>query len=124
MIGDLDAKRGESLLEEIGKSVKTCAMEKPPPADSRLSVGHFQVTDVTNWDSLRALFLSAWAKYGKIDVVLANAGVPERPPFLFEDATDQDGFLKEPDFRLIDVNLNGVLRSMCLLSDIVCGKLS
>ena len=52
------------------------------------------------------------AKFGSIDAVLANAGAPERPPFLFEDSLDENGLLEEPDFRLIDINLNGVMRSI------------
>ncbi|EXJ86767.1 hypothetical protein A1O3_03721 [Capronia epimyces CBS 606.96] len=93
IVGDLDVARGESLLEEIG------------------GAGLFQKTDVTNWESLRALFEAAKAKYGAIDAVLANAGVPERPPFLFDETLDENGLLKEPDFRLIDINVNGVMRT-------------
>lgn len=67
---------------------------------------------MTQWESLKSLFATARSKYGTIDVVLANAGMPEREPFLLQHQLDATGELIEPDCRLIDVNLNGVLRSI------------
>ncbi|OQV07301.1 hypothetical protein CLAIMM_11756 [Cladophialophora immunda] len=96
IIADVDVQRGESLIKEIGGLFEGC----------------FQKTDVTDWHSLLASFKSAFEKYGSIDAVLANAALPERPPMLFDNAVDENGELKAPDFRLIDVNLNGVLRSI------------
>ena len=66
---------------------------------------------MTQWESLRSLFETARGKYGTIDVVIANAGMPEKGPFLLQDQMDANGELAEPDCRIIDVNLNGVLRS-------------
>lgn len=66
---------------------------------------------MTQWESLKSLFETARSKYGTIDVVIANAGMPEKGPFLLQELVDANGELLEPDFRLIDVNLNGVLRS-------------
>lgn len=66
---------------------------------------------MTQWESLRSLFETARSKYSTIDVVIANAGMPEKGPFLLQDQMDANGELAEPDFRIIDVNLNGVLRS-------------
>ncbi|EXJ73913.1 uncharacterized protein A1O5_02207 [Cladophialophora psammophila CBS 110553] len=93
VVGDLDVARGESLVKEIGGN------------------GIFQKTDITNWESLRDLFEAAKSNYGSIDVVMANAGAPERPPFLFDESFDGNGLLKEPDLSIIDVNLNGVMRT-------------
>ncbi|KAJ2901615.1 hypothetical protein MKZ38_001635 [Zalerion maritima] len=93
VIGDLDAKSGESVLQTLGGAAV------------------FQQTDVTRWESLQSLFDLARRKYGDIDAVFANAGLPEREPFLYEDKLDANGDLMEPDFRVIDVNLNGVLRT-------------
>ena len=42
----------------------------------------------------------------------ANAGIPEQSNFLLEDRLDENGELAEPSFKLIDVNVNGVMRSM------------
>ncbi|UPK95064.1 hypothetical protein LCI18_005999 [Fusarium solani-melongenae] len=97
VIGDLDDRNGEALLGAIK------------------GAGVFQKTDVTQWESLKSLFATARSKYGTIDVVLANAGMPEREPFLLQHQLDAAGELIEPDSRVIDVNLNGVLRSTSLI---------
>ena len=78
----------------------------------KYSKGFFQSTDVTSWTSLCALFSAAATKFGSIDIVCANAGIPEKSGFLLDDELDSDGKLKEPSFKLIDVNVNGVARSM------------
>jgi NAD(P)-dependent dehydrogenase (short-subunit alcohol dehydrogenase family) len=98
----------------MGELLSISSLPKMAVTQTRTRQGLFQKADVTNWESLRNLFEAAKAKFGSVDVVLANAGVPERPPFLFDDNLDEDGLLKEPDFNLIDINLNGVLRSMLL----------
>lgn len=77
--------------------------------------GLFHRTDVTNWQSLLSLFKTAFEKFGSIDHVCANAGVPEQSNFLLEDRLDSDGQLLEPSFKLLDVNVNGVLRSNGIL---------
>ncbi|KEF56780.1 uncharacterized protein A1O9_06970 [Exophiala aquamarina CBS 119918] len=102
VIGDLDVVRGESLLREIGEQ------------------GIFEKTDVTNWESLRNLFERAKDQFGSVDIVLANAGIPERPPYLFDVVLDDNGLLKEPDFCLVDINLNGVLRSIATAHLWIC----
>lgn len=66
---------------------------------------------MTSWTSLRSFFAAAVARFGSIDVVCANAGIPEKSNFLLEDTMDVDGELQEPSFKLIDVNVNGVMRS-------------
>lgn len=67
---------------------------------------------MTSWTSLRAFFSATAAKFGSIDIVCANAGIPEKSGFLLEDELDADGELKEPNFKLMDVNVNGVMRSI------------
>jgi len=93
VIADLDTKGGQEL------------------ADSFNGSGLFHRTDVTDWQSLLSLFKTAFERFGSIDHVCANAGVPEQSNFLLEDRLDQDGQLLEPNFKLLDVNVNGVLRT-------------
>jgi NAD(P)-dependent dehydrogenase (short-subunit alcohol dehydrogenase family) len=93
VIGDLDTANGENLLERLGGD------------------GFVQKTDVRDWRSLRSLFVATRAKYGRIDVVFANAGMPERDGFLLDETLDEDGELAEPGFDIMDVNVNGVLRT-------------
>lgn len=71
----------------------------------------FQRADVTDWSSLVSLFEAAFTRFGSIDCVCANAGMPEKGDFLLQDIVDDDGNLAEPDFKIIDVNVNGVMRS-------------
>lgn len=71
----------------------------------------FHRADVTEWNSLVALFEAAFRRFGSIDCVCANAGMPEKGDFLLQDLVDADGKLAEPDFKIIDVNVNGVMRS-------------
>jgi len=71
----------------------------------------FHKTDVTAWASLLSLFKTTFAKFGSIDHVCANAGIPEQSNFLLEDRLDENGELAEPSFKLIDVNVNGVMRT-------------
>ncbi|KPV72832.1 uncharacterized protein RHOBADRAFT_46422 [Rhodotorula graminis WP1] len=60
-------------------------------------------TDVTSWESQVALFDHAIATFGRIDVVVANAGVFEMGSFL-DDEVDADGKLTKPDLGTIDVD--------------------
>lgn len=50
----------------------------PPP--SPIAGATFQRADVREWAELVALFETAVARYGRVDVVVANAGAS---PFLF-----------------------------------------
>jgi 3-oxoacyl-[acyl-carrier protein] reductase len=57
--------------------------------------------DVSDWDGLRSIVDTVAERHGSIDVVIANAGVSHRSPFLE---------LAEKDVRsLLDVNVLGVM---------------
>ncbi|KAJ5935996.1 hypothetical protein N7454_005294 [Penicillium verhagenii] len=90
-IGDLDEEAGNGLAEEFG------------------SRGHFVRTDISSWASQRDLFRSTFDKFGSVDCVVANAAMPEKSDFLWEDKFDENGDLVEPDLTLIDVNVKGTL---------------
>jgi NAD(P)-dependent dehydrogenase (short-subunit alcohol dehydrogenase family) len=68
--------------------------------------------DVTDWKELSAAFAQAKQIYGKIDLVFANAGVPEDNT-VFEDLLDDDGVLSPPNMAVIDINLKGLITSEC-----------
>lgn len=95
VVGDVDVGAGEALIAEI----------------DRKGQGLFQRTDICDWKSLQDLFSAARERFRSIDIVYANAGMAERPPFLYDDIFSEDGTLAEPSFRLVDVNVNGVMRS-------------
>jgi NAD(P)-dependent dehydrogenase (short-subunit alcohol dehydrogenase family) len=68
-------------------------------------------TDISSWPSTLNLFKFTYEKYGRIDVVAANAGIHGHERWL-EDIMDSDGELEKPDFPAITVNLIGMLYSI------------
>jgi NAD(P)-dependent dehydrogenase (short-subunit alcohol dehydrogenase family) len=92
VIGDLNEKAGNEVASSLGEGAK------------------FQVCDVTKWDSIYNLFETAVAEYGRVDIALANAGVPEIED-IFEDRVDSEGRLKEPKYIVLEIDLKGVLAS-------------
>jgi NAD(P)-dependent dehydrogenase (short-subunit alcohol dehydrogenase family) len=99
-----------TLLLKVGASVVAGDLNPVPIENDQLV---FLKTDVTSWESLSALFELAEASYGKVDHVFANAGISGHPSFL-EDRTDQNGKPLEPDLRVIDINLRGVIYTTSL----------
>jgi NAD(P)-dependent dehydrogenase (short-subunit alcohol dehydrogenase family) len=68
--------------------------------------------DVVDWDSQVNFFKGAidLSKHGGIDVVVANAGIPDKPPFFEEpEGMRNDTQPVKPNLTTIDVNLTGVL---------------
>jgi NAD(P)-dependent dehydrogenase (short-subunit alcohol dehydrogenase family) len=64
--------------------------------------------DVTSWESQSALFKGVHKRNGRIDIVIANAGIVERKEFLDDELTE-NGELKQPDISVINVNLVGCM---------------
>lgn len=62
-----------------------------------------------NWNDQLNLFESTVAKHGRIDVVLANAGVHEKLEDVFADIFDSNGRLQEPSLVVLDINLRGAV---------------
>lgn len=70
-------------------------------------------TDISSWPSITKLFKFTYEKYGRIEVVAANAGIHGHERWL-EDIMDSNGELEKPDFPAINVNLVGMLYSISL----------
>jgi len=93
VVGDLNEKLGNSLAAELGSNLV------------------FQRCDVTQWSSLYDLFEAANSNFGRIDIVLANAGVPEIEE-IFEDKIDKaTGKLLEPKYIVLDIDLKAIFSS-------------
>ena len=58
------------------------------------------------------MFERAVAEYGRLDIVVANAGVVEIVNFFAEEMDADSGKLREPDYTVLDINLKGLLASM------------
>jgi NAD(P)-dependent dehydrogenase (short-subunit alcohol dehydrogenase family) len=69
--------------------------------------------DVTVWEDQVAAFEAAITEYGKVDVIVANAGVAEIGQFLGA-PLGEDGKPVKPNLTTLDVNLTGVVYSMFL----------
>jgi NAD(P)-dependent dehydrogenase (short-subunit alcohol dehydrogenase family) len=73
-------------------------------------------TDVTSWKDMQHLFRETKHKFGRVDVVVANAGLMESKGFFdFSGEEDEQGELNEPfeAWRVVDVNLKGGMNSKC-----------
>ncbi|KFX85748.1 hypothetical protein V490_09441 [Pseudogymnoascus sp. VKM F-3557] len=87
-IGDMDSDRGTKLASSLGSA-------------------KFVKCDVSTWDDQVRLFSEAASFTGKVDYVVANAGIcPEDQIFSF---AGKDKEPTEPNLKAIDVNLKGTL---------------
>lgn len=88
-LGDVDDDGGSSAAAEV---------------DAAGGVGLFQRTDVSSTDDVRALVRAAVGRFGRVDVLVNNAGVA-----IGGSVTD----LSEEDWnRVLDVNLTSMWRGM------------
>ncbi|WP_214106908.1 SDR family NAD(P)-dependent oxidoreductase [Acrocarpospora catenulata] len=72
-----------------------------PPSGTPSSSVTWRKTDVTDWPGVEAAVGEVWARHGRLDVVIANAGISVRHGVLdIDEATAR---------RIVDVNLLGVL---------------
>ncbi|EKG12875.1 Short-chain dehydrogenase/reductase SDR [Macrophomina phaseolina MS6] len=69
--------------------------------------------DVTSWPSQSEYFRKAYELHGRIDHVFANAAVAPDENFL-DEKFDEDGQLKQPNYRTMDVGQKGVIDTVFL----------
>ena len=69
-------------------------------------------TDVQSWSSLSTLFLTTIGACQQIDIVVANAGL--QTTTFWKDTVDSNGDLQEPDWKVIDTNLKGIMATVKL----------
>lgn len=72
----------------------------------------FVPVNITAWEQIKDLFRTAKSHFGRVDIVVANAGIMETRPF-FDFSVDEGGDLIEDSgpSRVIDVNLKGTINS-------------
>jgi NAD(P)-dependent dehydrogenase (short-subunit alcohol dehydrogenase family) len=103
---------GSALARELlDKGARLALFDVDEAAAARLAQGlggeqHAKAwrVDVRTYDDLQAAMDSAAAHFGRIDVVIANAGIDEVSPMA---TMNPDAFV-----RVIDINLNGVWRTL------------
>lgn len=68
--------------------------------------------DVSSWESQVEAFTAAVKEFGRIDIVIVNAGIGERV-FVPNDGGQGTKFVK-PDLTILDVDLNGFMYTAAL----------
>jgi len=68
--------------------------------------------DVQSWSSLLTLFETTMNACGQIDIVVANAGL--QITSFWKDTLDVNGYIQEPDWKVIDTNLKGIMATVKL----------
>ncbi|KAH7166846.1 hypothetical protein DER46DRAFT_699193 [Fusarium sp. MPI-SDFR-AT-0072] len=76
----------------------------------------FVAVNILIWDQNKALFSQCIQNFGKIDIVIANAGIMESQSLFDIENVDEQGELRESTegFRVIDVNLKGTINTLRL----------
>ncbi|CAI2166099.1 15811_t:CDS:10 [Funneliformis geosporum] len=91
VVADIQDELGKKLVEQLN-SGKT------------ETIAIYEHTDVTNWNEYLAAFKKTVQVYGRVDIVVNNAGILSEGDCLFNDSDEPPNALK-----VIDVNLKGVL---------------
>lgn len=98
------------LLHDLGNNVVVVDRAQPhhtaPKSLTSSPRFLYQQCDITSWKSQRAAFEAGFQKFGSIDCVFVNAGIAEYKDQFFQDETDEDGLLKEPDRRTVDIDMH------------------
>ena len=98
-----------SLISQLNpnNNLALIDLKGPPPTfkhdASRLLV---HTCNITSWKDQRAGFEKAYAKFGRLDCVFVNAGIAEYQDQFFTDDLDTDGKLKEPDRRVLNIDMD------------------
>ena len=94
------------LFAEHGAHVIVADLQ--PPA-SPVPSSIFAKCDVTVWVDILAAFAVAVENFGGVDILVANAGVGEIDGDIFRDEYDDAGQLKPSTYKIVDINLIGVM---------------
>lgn len=98
------------LLLSLGCFVVAGDLAPSPITDAALTS---LITNVTSWPDLLTLFKTAVAKHGRVDHVLANAGMGGKANY-FTAEMDAQGELMEPSTLAYDIMLRGVINTSYL----------
>lgn len=99
IFGDVD----DTLAQQVISSLTTTTSSDQEPSV------HFVHCDTSSYNDQLSLFQTAYSRYQRIDVVIANAAVSlSRDPFSPTNLTDEE-ILTAPTMAEVDINLKGVL---------------
>jgi NAD(P)-dependent dehydrogenase (short-subunit alcohol dehydrogenase family) len=70
----------------------------------------FHKVDISKWDELAAVFQAVYQQQGRIDIVMANAGISKEPSLIVNEETPS-----KPALHTLDVNLTGTIYSKAFM---------
>jgi NAD(P)-dependent dehydrogenase (short-subunit alcohol dehydrogenase family) len=97
------------LISELNSNHNIAIIDlSAPPKDFAHSPSHLLVhtCNLTSWTAQRAGFEATYKKFGRIDAVFVNAGIAEYKDQFFNDELDTSGKLKEPDRRVLNIDMD------------------
>ncbi|KAK7473236.1 hypothetical protein VKT23_001334 [Stygiomarasmius scandens] len=106
IIGDLDLSGAEKTASDL-------------QAIAGKGTSFARKCDVTNWDDLVGFYDFAIEKFGRVDIVVANAGVTELGRFIAVDL-DSSGKPVKPNLTTVNVNLVGAMYTVHLAQHYLC----
>ncbi|KAF2178119.1 NAD(P)-binding protein [Zopfia rhizophila CBS 207.26] len=98
-----------TLLSQLSPTNNLALLDlQPPPSTFQHPPSHllFHKCNVTSWRDQRAGFEAAYEKFGRIDAVFVNAGIAEYKDQFFTDELDEEGKLKDPDRRVLNIDMD------------------
>jgi NAD(P)-dependent dehydrogenase (short-subunit alcohol dehydrogenase family) len=88
-------------------------VNSPQPEFPESKSLRFFKVDVSEWESVRNLFVQAQACFNRLDHVFVNAGVGPTTDFL-DETLDESGQLAAPNMRTMNVNLTSAIYTLRL----------
>ncbi|GAM37647.1 short-chain dehydrogenase [Talaromyces pinophilus] len=98
-IFDINAETGLAILSSLQAENKS----------TRSATISFHQCDVSSWESQAAAFKEVVQQQGRVDYVVANAGITEKGDLLAKEAETEEP--SKPVLATLDVNLTGVIYS-------------
>lgn len=74
----------------------------------------FKKCDVSSWRNQADVFKEVFTEFGKIEIVVANAGVSERGAGSMASVEDDEP--EEPNLKVLGINLSGVVYCELIIS--------
>ncbi|KAI7968595.1 hypothetical protein EIK77_006614 [Talaromyces pinophilus] len=96
-IFDINAETGLAILSSLQAEYKS----------TRSATISFHQCDVSSWESQAAAFKEVVQQQGRVDYVVANAGITEKGDLLAKEAETEEP--SKPALATLDVNLTGVI---------------
>lgn len=114
-IFDVNATDGAAVARELDAAHTTPQTNDTNNNDDGGGSVRFEECDVSSWEEQKRAFKAVYETVGRVDVIVANAGVAENgrswvvPPVAEEDDEELE---KDPALKVLDINLTGVVYCM------------